>query len=176
MIIGLHGKAGHGKDTAAAGLQNFYQLSFAKPIKDASKILYNLTDEQLHGKLKEVPDKRWNISPREIMQQLGDLCRSSNPNFFIVLMRTRIEKALEQGIRNIVITDVRYANEAKLIKDMGGRIIKINRNVTTTQHTSHSSEKGIDDSNYIDFTIDNNGTIEQLIEKVKKIASYGSNN
>jgi len=173
MIIGLAGSAGNGKDTAAAGLHGFYHLAFAKPLKDGAKPLFDLTDEQLHGKLKEKPDPRWNVSPREIMQELGDHCRNYNPNFFITHMRFRITKAQSQGVKNIVITDVRYDNEAKLIRELGGKVIKIDRNITTTKHSGHSSEQGII-SDLVDYTVQNDGTIEQLIEKVKKIANYGA--
>lgn len=173
MIIGLSGAAGSGKDTAAAGLIGFYPLAFAKPLKDGSKPLFDLTDEQLYGKLKEKPDPRWGVSPREIMQYLGDHCRNYNPNFFVTHMRYRIEKAQEQGIKNIVVTDVRYDNEAKLIKELGGKIVKIERDITTTKHTRHSSEKGIL-TQLIDHTIVNNGTIEHLIEHIKQISRYGS--
>lgn len=173
MIIGLQGAAGSGKDTAAAGLIGFYPLAFAKPLKDGAKPLFDLTDEQLYGKLKEKPDPRWEVSPREIMQYLGDHCRDYNPNFFLTHMRSRIEKAQAQGIKNIVITDVRYDNEAQLIKSLGGTVVKIERDITTTRHTSHSSEQGVLPT-LVDHTVQNNGTIEQLIEKVKKIANYGA--
>lgn len=172
MIIGLQGAAGSGKDTAAAGLIGFYPLAFAKPLKDGAKPLFDLTDEQLHGKLKEKPDPRWDVSPREIMQELGDHCRNYNSNFFITHMRSRIEKAQSQGIKNIVITDVRYDNEARLIRELGGKIVKIERDITTTKHSGHSSEQGIL-SDLVDHTVYNNRTIEELIEKVKKIATYG---
>lgn len=173
MLIGLSGAAFSGKDSAAAGLQTFYPMAFAKPLKDGAKLLFDLTDEQLHGKLKEVPDRRWNKSPREIMQQLGDHCRADNPQFFITHMRSRIEKAREQGVKNIVITDVRYDNEASLIHELGGKVVKIERNGVTTKHSDHPSEHGILPT-LVDFTVQNNGTVEQLIEKVKRIATYGA--
>jgi hypothetical protein len=171
MIIGLSGHAGSGKDTAAAGLQGYYQLAFAKPLKDGAKPLFDLTDEQLYGKLKEKPDNRWSVSPREIMQYLGDHCREYNPNFFVINMRSRIEKSQSQGIKNIVITDVRYNNEAKLIHELGGKVIKIERKITTTKHSKHSSEQGIL-TEFIDYTVQNDGTIEQLIKKIKHVTKY----
>lgn len=171
-LLGLHGTAGAGKDSAAAGLTDFYPMAFAKPLKDSAKILYDLTDEQLHGKLKEVVDPRWKKSPRVIMQELGDHCRKDNPRFFVTHMKAKIESAIKQGITSIVITDVRYDSEANMIKELGGKIIKINRSFTTTKHTDHSSEQGILDSN-VTYTVSNDGTIEDLIEKVKKIGNYG---
>jgi len=65
-----------------------------------------------------------------------------------------------------IIPDVRYNNEAKAIKDRGGIIIKVERDVGITD--THASEKGISDE-YIDIVIDNNGSMEDLVEEVKTI-------
>jgi len=171
-IIGLHGRAGAGKDTAAASLKGYYQLAFAKPLKDSAKLLYDLTDEQLHGHLKEVIDNRWGKSPRQILQELGDHCRRDNPRFFVIHLRSRIENAQKQGIKNIVVTDVRYDNEARLIEELHGKVIEIKRNKTTTRLLAHSSEQRISDR-FIKHTVENNGTIEQLCEKIKILERIG---
>ena len=171
-IIGFHGKAGSGKDTAVLGLNDYYPLAFAKPLKDAAQILYCLTDEQLHGHLKEVVDPRWGKSPRQILQELGDHCRKDNPRFFSNHMKSRIENAEKQGVKKIVVTDIRYDNEAKLIEELHGTIIEITRNKTTTKLSSHSSEQRVSEQ-FIKHSIDNNGTIEQLCEKVRKLESIG---
>ena len=171
-LIGLHGRAGSGKDTAKLGLKDYYPLAFATPLKEAAKMLYCLTDEQLYGHLKEEVDPRWGKSPRQIFQELGDHCRRDNPRFFSIHMRSRIENAEKQGIKKIVITDVRYDNEAKLIEELHGKVIEIKRNKTTTKLSAHSSEQRISDR-YIKHTVENNGTIEQLCEKIKVLECIG---
>jgi hypothetical protein len=172
-ILGFTGKAGNGKTTAANSLRNGYcSLEFAKPIKDAAKALYRLTDEQLYGPLKETVDPRCGKSPRQIMQEIGDHCRKQNPRFFVVHMLARINAAKHQGIRYFVIPDVRYDIEAYMIKSQEGKIIRIDRGdgFTTTRHSDHSSEAGILNS-YIDFEISNDSTIGELVDKVQKIGS-----
>jgi hypothetical protein len=72
--IGLLGQKGSGKDTLADYLVNnkgFVKYSFATPVKNISKILFNLSDEQLYGNLKEIIDDKLGISPRVIFQRLG---------------------------------------------------------------------------------------------------------
>lgn len=86
---------------------------------------------------------------------------------------------------NWIITDVRFPNEAQAIKDRGGIIIRVNRpnqqitekygelNVTWTpapgfDYVEHPSETALDDYEF-DHVIDNNGSIEELVEKVKKL-------
>lgn len=90
---------------------------------------------------------------------------------------------------NWVITDVRFPNEAKAIKDRGGIVIRINRfysgqvrkigdtirtgSVSTTpveiDHSSpHPSETALDNYDF-DYVIDNNDTIKILIGQIKEV-------
>lgn len=82
-------------------------------------------------------------------------------------------------IPNWIITDVRFPNEAQAIKDRGGIVIRVNRplerlgnsKLPKLKHTSnnqHYSETVLDDYEF-DYVIDNNGSIEELIEKVKQL-------
>lgn len=65
---------------------------------------------------------------------------------------------------NWVVTDVRFPNEAETIKDRGGLMIRINRELPW--HSNHESEVALDDYKF-DYVIDNNGTIEDLAIRVK---------
>lgn len=66
-----------------------------------------------------------------------------------------------------IIPDVRFINEAKAIKERRGILIRVNRGNTSTDN--HISETELD--NYLDFdaTIDNRGSIDELIVSVKNI-------
>ena len=83
----------------------------------------------------------------------------------------------EVNYPNWIITDVRFLNEAKAIKDRGGIVIRVNRDSKSKWvdkeewdfHTKgikpHESETALD--GYIfDCVIDNNGTVDELIEQV----------
>lgn len=77
------------------------------------------------------------------------------------------------GYPNWVITDVRFPNEAEAIKEHNGITIRINRGLVERtgkmiQGPEHISETALDDAKF-DYVIENNGTIEELIEQVKKI-------
>lgn len=88
------------------------------------------------------------------------------------------------SMSNWLIPDVRFPNELKAIKDRDGVVIRVNRhdyifnnegkriissksyvNINTVQHIS---ETALDDATF-DYVIDNNGTIEELVEKVREI-------
>ena len=68
------------------------------------------------------------------------------------------------------ITDVRFPNEVKAIKEKDGIIIRINRE--TDYVSKHSSEIALDNYEDFDYTIDNNNCIDCLIEKVKEILKH----
>lgn len=66
-----------------------------------------------------------------------------------------------------VITDVRFPNEAEAIKQRGGVIIKVDSTDRIGKVSDeHISETAMDSYPH-DHYIDNNGTIEDLIEKVE---------
>jgi len=77
---------------------------------------------------------------------------------------------------NWIITDVRFPNELEAVKQREGITIRVNRYVGevvmyTPRYSppkEHSSETALDDATF-DYTIDNNGTIEELIKKVKEV-------
>lgn len=77
--------------------------------------------------------------------------------------------SIQKKIPNWVITDVRYPNEAEAIKNLGGILIRIDRN--TEFIDNHISETALDDYNGWDYVIDNNGTFASLFNQVKEI--YG---
>lgn len=83
---------------------------------------------------------------------------------------------------NWIITDLRFPNELKAIKDKDGISIRVKRSpydrnfgksspddlLTQIKQDTHPSETALDEAEF-DYTINNNGTIEELIEQVKQI-------
>lgn len=92
----------------------------------------------------------------------------------------KMSKSVPIEYPNWIITDTRFSNELQAVKDRGGITIRVVRpkpqemflmNATTvidTRIPKHPSETALDDSEF-DYEIDNSGTIEDLIEKVKVI-------
>jgi len=172
-IIGFHGIAGAGKDTAAFAIKELEPstdiFAFAGPLKEACKILFNFTNDQLYDQIiKEEIDERWKKSPREILQWLGtDILRENiDQDFFVMNMKQRIESSKADYI---LISDVRFDNEAEFIRSLGGKIIKIERDMgkssknkgKTTKHSGHITEKGIS-PHLIDSIIQNNESIKEF--------------
>lgn len=85
----------------------------------------------------------------------------------------KIDKAI---IPNWIITDVKRPDQAQAIKDRGGVVIRVDRGYAlenefderTRMDNEHPSETALDDYEF-DAVIDNNGSIEELVEKVKQL-------
>ena len=164
MLIGISGKAGAGKDTLGKYLCDEYRCLhyyFAKPLKEGAKVMFNLTDDQIAN--KEVPIEPWGISPRKIYQLLGtEVGRGIDPAIWIKNAEMFVRK--NPGF-TVVITDVRFDNEAAWIHNRGGVVINIVRDQDDIKENKHSSEGGLKPDN-IDLTIHNNGTIEDMCNEV----------
>lgn len=65
--------------------------------------------------------------------------------------------------RKIVVTDVRYDNEAERIRELDGRVIQLIRNVEAVN--AHSSEVPIS-AHLVNISIVNNGTLMELYSKI----------
>ena len=153
MIIGFTGTKYSGKDTGADYLvkeYGFVKYSMAKPLKDAVKILFNFDNKQLYTGKKEEIDKRWGVSPRNVLQFVGtDLLRNNldkllpgiGGDFWIKLFSFWYKKQ-PSGTR-VVIADIRFDNEEKNIHKNNGYIIRANRGKDKYKD-KHESEKGIE--------------------------------
>lgn len=102
-------------------------------------------------------------SPRQIMRWWGtEYRRAQDPEYWTKAMRERI--AWADGIPlpapAIVITDVRFGNEAELIREMGGQIWRIHRPGHTIESNHVSTVSGEEFAP--DQTVINTGTLDEL--------------
>lgn len=168
MLIGLTGKKRCGKNTVGTYLwekHRYQNTSFALPIKSICKI-FGFSYDQLEGSLKETMDEFWEITPRKFMQIIGTEMFRSHFRDDVWLKMMELELA-NLNASNVAITDVRFDNEAKFIKDNGGLIVHIIRD-SNTQEDSHSSERGISPE-FVDYVIYNNEKITDLFSSVEEM-------
>lgn len=165
LLIGICGRKGSGKDTAAERLYacGFQKESFAKPLKEAVRTIFGWTLEHTDGVLKETVDGSFGLSPRQAMQQIGtDMVRLLDPDLWVKSLRKRLVGSTHL---KWVITDVRFPNEADVVKALGGEIWRITRPALGERTDLHASETGMDD--YVaDREILNDGSIAAVHNQV----------
>lgn len=156
QIIGVTGRKREGKDTVGGILHRRWTwgpvtgMAFADPLKVMAAELYGLTHEQLHGNEKETPLPAWNgLTPRVIMQRLGaEVARSIHPDTWVRHLLRRAEAWAAQFQDGsvaplVIVTDVRYQNEARHIIDAGGEVWRVVRTALDAPLDPHPSEAEI---------------------------------
>lgn len=157
-LLGITGKAGAGKSAAAQVLidAGWTRVKFADPIKDMMRAI-GLKDRHIEGDLKEVPcDMLQGRTPRYAMQTLGTEWGRQiiGGKLWIAIAESRIKLALAAGM-SVVVDDVRFENEAQIIRDLGGSVLSIGGGLGAG---SHVSEAGV----LPDIQYGNAGTLAEL--------------
>lgn len=119
------------------------------------------------------------LTPRKLLQLLGTEAGRDiiHPNIWVNAlfadykkeMRTNANEETELfNYPKWIITDVRFPNEAKAIKDKGGIIIKVIRPDNETTFCEHLSENSL--NRYVcDHTVVNDSTQKYLKDKIRQI-------
>jgi len=189
-LIGISGKIGSGKDTAAEIIQHLtnpmkldmfpYEVKkFAGKLKTIASILTGIPVEKFEDQefKKQYLGEDWNyqidkfnpiqkMTVRELLQKLGtDALRDGlHTNVWVnALLADYNENS------NWLVTDTRFPNEAKAIKDLGGVVLRIER--STCQLGTHPSETALDDYTF-DYVIHNNGSKEDLEKELVKFLDW----
>jgi len=145
ILIGLTGPAGCGKDTFAKGMPAFHRYALAGPIKRGISEMFSLSEEfWTDRKLKEAPLPWLGKSPRQLAQTLGTEWGREmvDPDLWLKLMQQRWAMVSTSPCPWMVVTDVRFDNEALTILEMGGEVWSIER-PDLPPVAGHSSEKGV---------------------------------
>ena len=179
MLIGLCGAAGSGKDTVASILREtaqFYRVAFADPLYEMAAIVTGLLPEDLQDRELKEQEIDWiGKSPRQLLQTLGTEWGRSmvSESLWVDIGMRRIDRLLADG-RNVVVTDVRFDNEAAAVKSAGGEVWQVIRGEGCVRGVSmrHSSEAGISEV-LIDKTIGNWGSLARLRETVDAAVAGG---
>lgn len=155
-IIGLTGRAGSGKDTAAAYLAHaygFHRAAFADPLRETAAAFLRaagvadpdtwLTDPAR----KNLVIPTVGYSARHIMQTLGtEWGRTELHNWIwidILERRLGLRGEAPPVADRIVITDARFPNELRWLRFAGATVIRLHRTAAAGVR-DHASESHVD--------------------------------
>lgn len=182
-IIAFAGRKQSGKTTLCKQIVQFISdlenledyatiYNFADPLKDACMNILGLTFEQCYGddeqknELVNCYRNNKQMSAREVLQVVGtEFFRSIQHDVWADATIRRIQK---DNPRVALIGDCRFPNEVEAVKNAGGTVIKLTRNL---YNSDHASETALDPQNYdpnnFDLVVDNNNmTIEKQRQTV----------
>jgi hypothetical protein len=166
ILVGLTGRAGSGKDTVAEYIQKHYQFTqyaLADPIKRGIEAMLGVPAWVWTDRAAKEATISWlGKSPRQLAQTLGTEWgrRQVRDDLWLQLGLRRWDVVRRSQAPRLVISDVRFDNEAVAIKMSGGSVWRVVRE-EAPDIAAHESERGINPY-LITGDIKNNGTIEEL--------------
>lgn len=166
--IALIGKMRSGKSTVANYLIEHYHYTEYAFGSELKRYAYELFGE---GEGKQ----------RELLQWFGQTMRSRDPDIWVKKTEEKIDTHLTSFFSNIVISDCRQQNEIDMLRKKGFTIIKVESDTScriarmiekedrvTEKDLTHETETSVDDI-AADFTVINNGSLEELFIQVDRI-------
>lgn len=165
ILIGLTGRAGAGKDTVAKHMANcaFTRYTLAMPLKMGLEAMLDIPLDVWDDRVRKEQVIDWlGKSPRQVAQTLGTEWgrQMVHPNLWVMLMLRRWDEVRASTSPRMVVTDVRFDNEAQAIIDAGGTVWKVEREGVAPV-AAHVSEKGVSPA-LIEGAVKNYGSLTQL--------------
>ena len=201
-LIGISGKIGAGKDTVGVIIRQLAITNngadwdirkFAGKLKIVASLLTGISIEKFEDQefKKTILGPEWGketksnplnaiepfkditfvemMSVRDLLQKLGTeaMRNGLHQNVWVNALFADFKEDMHW-----IVTDMRFPNEYKAIKDKGGITIRVNRPGHGTSMTdlasAHPSETALDGFEF-DYTINNDGDLEKLISLVREI-------
>lgn len=175
MIIGVSGYLRSGKDEVGKIIQrlnnHFEVKKFAGKLKRIASLMTGIPVEKFEDqdfKDSMMPPEWGEITVRQFLVDLGTKAIRNvvNKNAWVISAMVGYSEE-----KKWIFTDCRFPNEAQAIKDKGGVIIRVNREVPGVSQKlidRPETETSLDDWDF-DYVIENMGTLQDLENQVKEI-------
>lgn len=198
-VIGLLGHAGAGKDTVASLIAerfNVARIAFADALRTEIAHAWGVDRALLEEPATKhvqapalalhrckvqafvayawelgLPGLRDGLTPRTVMQRWGDFRRACDPDYFVT-RALEIVRTVTDGeqLDAVILTDVRFTNEAALVRGLGGQLWRVVRPGAIAPN-GHRSEHELADLQ-VDAEIVNDGSLEQLAKVSADLMLY----
>lgn len=106
------------------------------------------------------------MSLREILVYVGTyiLQTNINKNTFVNIVNNKIKQSINDNLKYVIMTDVRFEHEFNFIRENNGVVINVVR--PEVKQLDNIAEHELDDFDMFDITIDNSGTYDDLVDIV----------
>lgn len=177
MIIAFGHRKRVGKDTSAAilgellGHPHYVRRGFAAELKWTCHRLFSWAGLEEPPYYDTAPAYRDAVlpalgqSPREVWITIGNMMRGIHSDVWI---RCLLDSQAPGTV--LAIPDVRYPNEIDAIRERGGLLVKIDNPRVPVTHDV-ADDAIADDFRGWDFTITNDGTTDELRDKLRPLAA-----
>lgn len=173
-------------------ISNYVQVGFADPLKHICIPLCGLPYYVLLGidatcraererPICEINSNFWHssMSGRQILECVGTECfRSLDDQIWVKLAQRRILGYMKM-LHSVVVSDVRFKNEAEMIRNLGGSILVLARSESDLLLTESDRQTHVSKWEFLTFidrnrdvTLINNSSIEELLEKLNNVLDY----
>ncbi|QJX47304.1 hypothetical protein HMJ29_10290 [Hymenobacter taeanensis] len=175
-LIGFSGRRGSGKDTIARLIQQlqperrWHIRSVGEPIKAVCAALAGEGTAPYfsqQGKKEVLP--AFGRTRGEMLQQVGLALRQWEPDIWVQAFFSQLP-----ADQFTLIPDVRFPNEADLIRSRGGLMFRVegdplHQRGDGTRDDEHLSETALDQYPHFTNTLHNNGSFKDLERQVKEL-------
>lgn len=180
IVIGLSGKIGSGKNTAAILLRksypDFIELAFAENVKKVVAILTGTTlEENMDREKRKRRIDVFGATLGELQQKVGNGMRAA------VGVNVWINAVMMDPSPFKIVTDVRFPDEVKAIEEAGGIVIRIERSeehkklhdvkgefLNDMRPKNDISETALDDYDF-KLVVKNDGNLDDLESELLNI-------
>lgn len=175
-LIGFSGRRGSGKDTVARLMQQlqperkWHIRSVGEPIKAVCAALAGEGTAPYFsqpGKAEMLP--AFGRTRGEMLQQVGLALRLWEPAIWVQAFFSQLPTD-----QHTLIPDVRFPNEADLIRSRGGLMLRVegdplHQRGDGTRDDDHPSETALDDYPHFDAVLHNTGSLPDLERQVREL-------
>lgn len=173
IVFVLSGKANSGKDTTAEFIDNYVKLKGYKVINLQFSSYIKMYAKKISG---------WNgdeeSKPRTLLQQLGtDIIRNKIDNYLFINRIIEDIKVYSYYFDVITISDARLPEELDSIKNEFKNVYRVRverpdyKSSLNEEELKHKTETALNSYKNYEYKVINNGTLEELNEKVINIVN-----
>ena len=171
VIFLIAGKANSGKDTSAEFIDNYVKLKGLKVVNLQLSSYIKMYAKKISGWNGEEDSK-----PRSLLQELGtDIIRNKIDNYLFINRIIEDIKVYSYYFDVITISDGRMPEELDMIKNAFDKVYRLRverpsfKSSLNKEELKHKTETALDNYTNYEYTIINDGSLEDLNNKVKQI-------